>query len=592
MKFLYPAFKSLSEGPFFFPIASALLLFLAFPQPSLSFVGFVALVPLFFSIHGAKNREHVPSPPLPPSPSKKGWRGTFRQGYLFGLVFSAGLLFWVAHTTMAGTIALVLFLALYPAVFFVLAEYVGRRSKLPFPLIAALLWTSLETVRTWGLFGFPWQNLGHILGGHPTLIQSAAYASVLGISFWIVLINGMVFEAFRSSGRKRSGWIGLIALLLIVPYVHGRIVLSRARGTAEREMGRWGDGERSPSPPHPLTPSEEERGTGIRIALVQGNIDQKIKWNSKFLSHSFQTYDRLTQSLREPAPERSDSLIADSAEAKLDLIVWPETAAPVYLLKRPAYRDWVAGLARSMDTPILTGANDYEWINKDKVHIFNSAILFDPEQGPVQKSDKMHLVAFSERVPLLDLFPALDRLCAKLGQGDLSPANFTPGKKRVLFELPKGRFSVLICFEAIFPDEVRRFVNDGAQFLVNITNDGWFGRYSAPHQHAQIVVFRAVENRIWIARCANTGFSFFVDPWGRVTRSTKIYEEGVLVGEVALRTEETFYSRHGDVFATACLICTIVMLGWAAFFPKRNRNPEKCHRKAAKFAEKDEEETG
>ncbi len=560
MKLRYPLFESLSERTFFLPIAAALLLILAFPQPSLSFVGFVALVPLFFSMLKKGDGD---------SARAEGWRGTFRQGYLFGLVFSTGLLFWVAHTTVPGTIALVFFLALYPAVFVVLAEYVRQRVMLPFPLIAALLWTSLEYVRTWGLFGFPWQNLGHILGGHPTLIQSAAYASVLGISFWIVLINGMVFEAFRSSGRRRSLWIGLIALLLIAPYVHGRIVLSRARVTVEREMGRGRDGERPPAPPHPLTPSEERRGEGIRIALVQGNIDQSIKWDSRFLNHSFQTYDRLTQSLRESLPGRSDSLRVNSAEAKVDLIVWPETATPVYLLKRPAYKDWVAGLARSMGTPILTGANDYEWMNRDKVNIFNSAILFDPEQGPVKKTDKMHLVAFSERVPLLDLFPALDRLCAKLGQGDLSPANFTPGKERVLFELAQGHFSVLICFEAIFPDEVRRFVNDGADFLVNITNDGWFGRYSAPHQHAQIVAFRAVENRIWIARCANTGFSFFVDPWGRVTRSTKIYEEDVLVGEVGLETGETFYSRHGDVFATACLIGTIVMLGWAACFPKR-----------------------
>jgi apolipoprotein N-acyltransferase len=516
-------------------------LLLAFPQPSLSFVGFAALVPLFFSILKKSDGGSAPA---------EGWRRTFRQGYLFGLVFSTGLLFWVAHTTLPGTIALVFFLALYPAVFAVLAEYVGRRSKIPFPLIAALLWTSLETVRTWGLFGFPWQNLGHILGAHPTLIQSAAYASVLGISFWIVLINGMVFEAFRSSGRRRSVWIGLIALLLIIPYVHGRIVLSRAHEHPEGEKR-------------------------LKIALVQGNIDQRIKWDSKFLNHSLQTYDRLTRSLLKPVLGRSDSLMENAAEATVDLIVWPETATPVYLLKRPAYKDWVAGLARSMNTPILTGANDYEWINKGKVNIFNSAILFDPERGPVKKTDKMHLVAFSERVPLLDLLPALDRLCAKLGQGDLSPANFTPGKERTLFELPQGCFSVLICFEAIFPDEVRRFVNDGADFLVNITNDGWFGRYSAPHQHAQIVAFRAVENRIWIARCANTGFSFFADPWGRVPRSTQIYEEGVLIGEVGLRAEETFYSRHGNVFATTCLIATIAMIGWTAFFPNRNRRARK-----------------
>ena len=559
-------FKSLSERYLLLPVAAGILLVLSFPQPSLSFLCFVALVPLFLSIQGEGNKERSPSPPLPFSPSEGGWRKVFRRGYLFGSVFSTGLLFWVVHVTVAGTIVLVLFLALYPAAFAVLSEYVERRSKVPFPLAAALIWTSLEYVRTWGFLGFSWQNVGHVLGWHPALIQSASYTSVLGISFWIVLINGMVFETLRSSGRRRSVWIGLIALLFIAPYVHGRIELSHAQKTTEGVRGRGGEGERSPSPHLPISPSEEGRGEGIKIALVQGNIDQSVKWNSRFLNHSLQTYDRLTRSLQKFA--------LSGAEGNMDLIVWPETAAPIYLLKRPAYADWVAGLARTMDTPILTGANDYEWVSQGKAHVFNSAILFDPERGPVKKFDKMHLVAFGERVPLLDLFPLLDRLSAKLGQGDLSPANFMPGKERTIFEIPGARFSVLICFEAIFPDEVRRFVNEGAEFLVNITNDGWFGPYSAPYQHAQMVVFRAVENRIWIARCANTGVSFFVDPWGRVARSTGIYEESVLVGEVGLRAEETFYSKYGDVFPMVCLGCTIVMLGWTAWSAKRKPSSE------------------
>ncbi|MFH1007110.1 MAG: apolipoprotein N-acyltransferase, partial [Candidatus Latescibacterota bacterium] len=496
-----------------------------------------------------------------------------------GLVFSTGLLFWVAHTTIAGTVVLVCYLALYPAVFCVLSEYVGRRLHLPFPWVAALVWTSLEYVRTWGLFGFPWQNLGHILGAHPVLIQSAAYASVLGISFWMVLINGMIFEALRTAGRRRARWIVLIAVFLAAPYVHGRIVLGHAPKTTEHESG---NGKR--------TPREEGSEKELRVALVQGNIDQSIKWDSRFLNHSLQTYDRLTRSLRTPLANPPDSLGMAIEEEKLDLIVWPETAAPVYLLKRSVHRDWVTGLARIMEAPILTGANDYERIDGDKVHIFNSAILFDPELGPVKKTDKRHLVAFSERVPLLDRFPALDRLCAKLGQGDLSPANFTPGAERVLFDLRGGPFSVLICFEAIFPDEVRRFVTDGAQFLVNITNDGWFGRYSAAHQHAQIVAFRAVENRIWIARCANTGISLFIDPWGRVPQSTPIYQESTLVCKVGPKGRETFYSKHGDVFAKLCLACTLVMIAWAGVFPKRNRKPETTHRPDAERAEKGHEQ--
>lgn len=492
---------------------SGVLLVLAFPQVSWGLVGFVALIPLFITLNEGRR------------PAR--WTRAFLKGYLFGLTFFTGLLFWVVHVTVLGTLLLIPYVALYPGAFAVFADLVNRRTNIPFSLSTSLLWTAYEFIRTRGFLGFPWGNIGYVVGFYPVLIQGASYTSVLGISFWIVLVNGLILETLQARGWRRWVRLGWIVILWVGSYGYGRGVLDHA----------------APS------------GRTVKVALVQGNIDQDVKWDQTFLNFSFEQYIALTRSIPE----------------KVDLIVWPETAAPTYLVKRPYYKELVADLAQEMDTPILTGANDLEWVGENTYRVFNSAFLFDPHTEEIKKFDKIHLVPFGERMPLVDRFPFLERV--QLGQ-----SNFTPGTERVLFQIPKGRFPALICFEAVFPDEVRAFVKEGADFLVNITNDAWFGRYSAPYQHAQMAVFRAVENRISLARCANTGVSYLADPWGRIQQATKIFEDAMIVGEIPLREEESFYTRHGDVFPWVCFGLAVAMVGMAAVRRGDRAEGEHCQK--------------
>jgi apolipoprotein N-acyltransferase len=192
---------------------------------------------------------------------------------------------------------------------------------------------------------------------------------------------------------------------------------------------------------------------------------------------------------------------------------------------------------------------------------YNSAFLFKPNHSGFEIYDKINMVPFSERVPYREKLGFLNKI--QLGQSD-----FTRGNSFTVFHLPQGNFGVLICFESVFPALVRKFVNRGADFLVNITNDAWFGKTSGPFQHAQASVFRAIENRITIARCANTGISMFVDPYGRTSQITPIGSRKIIMQNVTLQKGKTFYTKHGDWLAYLCLIVALGILS-SLFLPRK-----------------------
>jgi apolipoprotein N-acyltransferase len=275
----------------------------------------------------------------------------------------------------------------------------------------------------------------------------------------------------------------------------------------------------------------------INVSLVQGNIDPYEKWSAGFLETNASVYRRLTRQACESSPE---------------LIVWPETATACYIRYRAPYFHQIRSLVDSIGVPLVTGTQDFEWVDVHKVNRYNSAFLIRPNQQKVDRYHKIHPVPFSERVPLGEEIPGwyhfLDQVL------DLNVGNYATGDSIVVFQflaesLKKWvRFSVVICYESVFPDLVRKFIRRGAQFLVIITNDGWFGKTSGPFQHARIAVFRAIENGIWIVRCANTGISAFIDPCGRTHKESALYREAVLNASISPRTGETFFTRYGMVF--------------------------------------------
>jgi apolipoprotein N-acyltransferase len=268
-------------------------------------------------------------------------------------------------------------------------------------------------------------------------------------------------------------------------------------------------------------------GETIPVALVQGNVAQHLKWDQTQQRAILRTYAELTR--------------ADARESRL--VIWPEAAVPAYVRLEPWVSGWLTALAAEVDRPLLVGAPDAEEVS-GRIRYLNSAFLVEP-RGIAARYDKIHLVPFGEYVPLKRLLSFVEAIAAEIGE-------FTPGRDRVVFPLSGAPFGTVICYEAIFPDQFRRFVRDGARFMVNITNDAWFGDSGGPLQHLATVPLRAVENGVAIARAANTGVSALVHPSGRIEPQLGLFQRGALRVDVPLRTRETFYTRFGDVFAYAC----------------------------------------
>ncbi|MFZ1061344.1 MAG: apolipoprotein N-acyltransferase, partial [Candidatus Rokuibacteriota bacterium] len=263
----------------------------------------------------------------------------------------------------------------------------------------------------------------------------------------------------------------------------------------------------------------------LQVAVIQPSIEQSLKWDPAYQQQTLGIFTALTRR---------------AGAGKPAIILWPETAAPIFLRRDPALVAELEALSAEVGAPLLIGSLD-----GDQRGLYNSAFLLTG-QGIRGKYDKIHLVPFGEYVPLARIIGFVRRWAEFISE-------FQEGRAPKVFKEADPSFGVVICYEGIFPDLFRRFVAGGARYMVNITNDAWFGTTSGPWQHLSVLPFRAVENRVAIARSANTGVSAFVAPNGRITKALGLFERGVLSGEVAVRRYTTFYTRFGDLFAYACL---------------------------------------
>lgn len=512
----------------FLAITSGLALTLAFPPFQLGFLAYWALVPLFFLFD-----DRTPGQ-------------AFRWGYLAGLFISLGTIYWISWVTLPGALATLVIHPLYFGLYGSLHSYLRRRLGEGHLLAIPFVWTAIEYLKSLGELGFPWVSLGYTQSYYLSLIQFSTYTSVFGVSFWVATINVLVYAILRSRyNLKRVAWLlGLLVILFLLPWVYGREVIPKA----------------------------DEFDEAIQVAVIQGNIDPYIKWEEDNRQLSFDIYETLTR---------------EAAVRHPDVVVWPETATPAYLRIDRKYRRWTHGFVDSLGIPLVTGTPDVEFDDAGSYRTYNAVFAFLPERTDLQSYAKIHLVPFGERVPYEDEIPFLKKF---LDQFEMGEGNFSPGKEIVTLAIPwQGgllRLGPVICFESIFPDLVRRFVARGADLLVVVTNDAWFGREwvakelaqkrprwifkglakwltSGMYQHAQIAVFRAIENRTSIARAANTGVSMTIDPYGRIRQRLGVWERGVLVDRLPLRRQKTFYTEHGDLFARVVVVVNIVPFGLA-----------------------------
>jgi apolipoprotein N-acyltransferase len=340
-----------------------------------------------------------------------------------------------------------------------------------------------------------------------------------GLSFALVLVNVTLYLIIRQWPTKSFPYRAVIVTVIILLgfFVYGHVRIA----AVERQAA--------------CQPS-------LKIGLVQGNIDQSMKWDESFRRETMAIYERLTLKVGQEKP---------------DLILWPETATPFFFQDAKEYQPLILDIPVNTKAFLLFGTPSYK-IEKGKANHYNSAYLASPSGQIIGKYDKIHLVPFGEYVPLSDLLSFIGSLGEGIG-------DFKSGKEIFNFSLPHGKFGVLICFEIIFPDLCRRFVKQGAELLVTITNDAWFGKTSAPYQHFSIAAFRAVENRVFVARAANTGITGLIGPTGKILKQGAIFKEETMTGTIPLMKEKTFYTQYGDVFAYVCSGFSALFLSIAAF---------------------------
>jgi apolipoprotein N-acyltransferase len=273
------------------------------------------------------------------------------------------------------------------------------------------------------------------------------------------------------------------------------------------------------------------------VGLIQGNVEQFMKWNPVFQKVVMGKYRDLT-------------LVA--AQSKPQLIVWPETAMPFYYNQHPVGTEFVNDLARQIQTPILFGSPHKENKDGQTIH-YNSAYLVSETGDTQNRYDKIHLVPFGEFVPFRELLFFVEKMVEMIG-------DFGRGKEATLFDVAGYKAGVSICYELIFPDLIRQAVKNGANFLINITNDAWFGKSAASYQHMSMGALRAVENRVPIVRAANTGISGTIDANGALRDETDLFVEAAKITKITPRQRGlTFYTAYGDVFSWICLVLTVVL---------------------------------
>ncbi len=497
-------------------VASGLLLTASFPNVDLNWLAWVALVPLLVTLRDTSARQAM------------------LLGSAMGITHYITLLYWLAYTMRTyGYLPWLLCVPILVLFATVLSTFVALFSALiarwRFGPLAGLviiptLWVALEFLRSFAFTGFPWGIIGHSQYAVLPMIQVSDLLGAYGVSFLIVLVNTAVFFYYLRIRNcswkgdlisKRFVGISLAICLLLVSlnWWYGAWRLA--------QIDRW------------LAAAPVKR-----VKVVQGNISQSVKWDPDFQIETIDTYLRLSRSEKGADP---------------DLLVWPETAMPFYFGHNVPLTSRVEKGIVAIGTPVISGSPAFDR-GKDRIEYYNRAYLIDG-QGPVLgKYDKSHLVPFGEYVPFKKWLPFLGKIVEHVG-------DFDRGRIGDTVSWEGHKLGVLICYELIFPYISRAMVRNGANVLINMTNDAWYGRSSAPYQHFSIAVFRAIENRRAMIRSANTGISGFIDPAGRILETTALFEEAAAVRDIPLLSGLTLYTRFGDVFAGACLAATVILFG-------------------------------
>jgi apolipoprotein N-acyltransferase len=451
----------------------------------------------------------------------------FLYGYLTGCVFFLATCSWIygvmrlyGRLSVAEAAGVLLLFALAAATFFglfsLLLGQLARRSKLGAVLAAPFVWVALEWLRAQVPFGgFPWNLVGYAVAPVPGWIQLAAYTGIYGVSFLVVAVNALVALAWRRPSRLHLGTLLVVAVAL--------------GGTAWR-------GSRLAEVP-----------TTEQAVLVQTNLPQSLAWDPEWPRTRADEFGRIEELTRQAAQRE--------AATAPGLVVWPEVPVSLAFHHDPALRGRLLGLAQATRSYLVVGTIDYQVDPEDgRLHPRNSAVLVGPQGEFIGQYDKIRLVPFGEYVPMASLLSFARKLVAEV-------SDFRPGTTPVVLPAGSDRLGLFICYEAIFPGLVREFVAGGAEVLVNLSNDGWFGHSAAAAQHLNMARMRAVETRRFLLRATNTGVTTIIDPYGRLVSRAAEHERVALVGGYAPWSVKSWYVLYGDWFSALCALISGLALG-------------------------------
>jgi len=553
-------------------LLSAGLQIAIFPLPNLYFLCWAAVAPLLLALLRTREPDTLQLLAgvrlLPAGPGQ-----AFLLAYCCGILWYAGTCYWIYNTMRqyggVGTAAALgllllfcLYLALYHGVFGLLISLMASRAGgagvqssrgegaatnpgvRQVLLLAPFLWVAVELART-RITGFPWDLLGIAQVDNVPLARIATVTGVYGLSLEIMVVNTALAAAFviRGETGRRSKRV--------------RLLLATAVAVVVLQGGRW------ISPP-PAPADHSARLVQANVPILQGS-----DWTKEYFEGTVRDLSLI--SLNNPGTNAGSELRLESgkdqtgpgnfssspgiAASHPDLIVWPESPAPFYSTD-PTFRDDVSNIARVAQTWILVGSLGIRNAGETPEHatqLYNSASLVSPAGEWLGRYDKVHLVPFGEYVPFKRVFGFAGGLTKEVG-------DFSSGVSRASLQAGTSRLGVFICYESIFPDEIRQLASNGAQVFVNVSNDGWYGDSGAYAQHLKQARMRAVENNRWLLRDTNTGVTASIDPYGRVVSSIPRKVRAALDANYALTNVTTFYTRHGDWFAYLCAIISVAGL--------------------------------
>jgi len=484
-------------------ISAAILAICFFPVTVIlkTLVPYFIFIPIFYILNKTDSR-----------------RDFFLVGFTFGLILFTILLYWMFLLNIEGVniaiirfgvFLLILFIAIQYGIGFVIFGLIKRKYGKIWPFL--LIFPLTEFWRGLGpSFGFQWGIIPLTQSQFPFFIQYADLIGVYGVTFVILFVNYLIYKFLET---RKYGYVYSLAVVIVTITLYGFLSTDFHKGE-----------------------------NTISVGIIQPNISPYIKHRSDYITERFNRLEGMTKEI---------------ADSDLNLVVWPETASPVYLNYRTDIMKRLFKFIDSIKVPILTGTPIVDFARKGPVRYYNGAMLLYPgDSSEIYR--KMLPVPFVERMPYADKFQFLRKI--DLGEGD-----YSVGPEYTVFKERETKFSVIICFESMFENLSREFVKRDAQFLINITEDAWFGKTFFSYMHTSFLPIRAIENRRTIVRCANTGISGKIDQWGNMEHETKIFTKATLCAKIDILNEKTFYNKYGFYFPEFLLLILLIYLFYPVF---------------------------